>query len=108
LSFSAAALHCPDHPPRRDVKGLAMTGWHDYAPKLAEKFAYQNTFHDQKARLDISNPKVPPVLFESQGFIISSDAVEHGSPLISQALESVSRIIPSSMETGPHLYLLRG
>ncbi len=66
-----------------------MTDWHDYASKLAEEFAYQNTFHDQKPRLDISDPKVAPVLFESQDFIISPDVFEHVSPPINQALENV-------------------
>ena len=87
------SLALPDIPERRDLKGLGMTDWKDYAPKLAEKFDYQNTFYHKEPKLDISDAKLARNLIDSSDFIISSDVFEHVVPPISRAFENVWRIL---------------
>ena len=76
-----------------ELKGLGMTDWNDYAPRLAEKFSYQNTFYHKEPRLDISDRNIAPELIGSHDFIISSDVFEHIVPPVSQAFENVRRML---------------
>lgn len=93
IELFGQSIALPDFPERPDLKGLGMTDWKDYAPRLAEKFAYQNTFYHQEPRLDISDPKIPPNLIASQDFVISADIFEHVRAPISQAFDNVWTIL---------------
>ena len=87
------SLALPDIPERRDLKGLGMTDWKDYAPKLAEKFDYRNTFYHKEPKLDISDAKLARNLIDSSDFIILSDVFEHLVPPISRAFKNVLTIL---------------
>jgi SAM-dependent methyltransferase len=87
------SLALPDIPERRDIKGLGMTDWEDYAPKLAEKFDYRNTFYHKEPKLDISDAELAGNLIDSSDFIISSDVFEHVVPPISRAFKNAWKIL---------------
>lgn len=83
----------PDVTPHKDIRGLGLTDWHDYAPRLAETFSYQNTFYHMEPRLDISAPLIPDELLSSQDFVISSDVFEHVVPPVDDAFRNVCRML---------------
>jgi SAM-dependent methyltransferase len=85
-------LLLPDFPTRREIHGLGMTDWEGYAVKLAEKFAYQNTYYHKEPRLDIAAANIASE-FTGKDFIISSDVFEHVVPPVSRAFENVWKML---------------
>ena len=85
-------LLLPDFPTRREIHGLGMTDWEGYAVKLAEKFAYQNTYYHEEPRLDIATANIASE-FMGKDFIISSDVFEHVVPPVSRAFENVWKML---------------
>lgn len=83
----------PDLPIRKDIHGIGLTDWSDYAPRLTELFSYENTFYHEEPRLDISDPAISPDLLNSQDFLISSDVFEHVVPPVDRSLRNVWRIL---------------
>jgi len=77
----------------QEITGLGLTDWDNYATKLAEKFAYHNTFYHQEPKLDIVDLAIPPDLIDSQDFIISSDVFEHVTPPVDLAFQNAWRIL---------------
>ncbi|MBU3736557.1 MAG: hypothetical protein FGM62_06220, partial [Methylobacterium sp.] len=75
LHFFGKSLALPDFPVRLDLAGLDMSGADTYAPGLAGKFDYINTFLHRTPMLDITRPE--PHWSGRYDFVISSDVFEH-------------------------------
>jgi SAM-dependent methyltransferase len=93
LALFRKPVALPDMERHQEITGLGLTDWDNYAAKLAEKFAYQNTFYHQEPRLDISDPAIAPHLISSQDFIISSDVFEHVAPPVDKAFRNAWMIL---------------
>jgi SAM-dependent methyltransferase len=91
IELFGRSLSLPDFPVRRDVKGLGMSDWQGYAPTLAEKLDYVNTYYDRPPRLDICN--VHPSLEGRFDFVISSEVLEHVPPPASVAFNNLRRLL---------------
>lgn len=83
----------PDIDRHEEMTGLGLTDCDNYAGRLAEKFAYQNTFYHQEPKLDISDPAIASCLIGSQDFIISSDVFEHVAPPVDKAFRNAWTIL---------------
>ena len=93
LALFRKPIALPDMERHQEITGLGLTDWDNYAAKLAEKFAYHNTFYHKEPKLDIMDPVISPDLVDSQDFIISSDVFEHVRPPVDLAFENVWRIL---------------
>lgn len=85
------ALALPDFPPLKTVRGFGMSDPDELATRLAEKFAYTNTFYHQPPRLDITAP--PEDEIGRNDFIISSEVLEHVPPPVEQAFANLYRLL---------------
>jgi SAM-dependent methyltransferase len=83
-----------DFPIRKDIQGIGLSDWPGYAERLAEKFAYKNTFYHCDPLLDVSNPD--PSEWGKYDFLISSDVFEHVPPPIGAAFEGVRKLLKPS------------
>jgi SAM-dependent methyltransferase len=68
-------LTLPEFPVAKEIHGLGMSDWEGYADRLAEKFAYVNTYYHTEPRLDITD--IPESAHGTARFLISSDVFEH-------------------------------
>jgi len=93
LELFGQNLVLPDFPVSRGISGLGMTDWQGYASRLAEKFAYTNTYYHQEPQLDISNPEIPDRSVQSNDFIISSEIFEHVAPPVLRAFENTFKML---------------
>jgi SAM-dependent methyltransferase len=76
--------------PELPLKGMGLSDW-GYDWRLAEKFAYRNTFYEKEPRLDISDP--PEDLWGTLDFLIASDVFEHIAPPVEKGFEGVYRLL---------------
>lgn len=93
LALFKKPIALPDLERHREITGLGLTDWDNYATRLAEKFTYQNTFYHQEPKLDISDPAITRHLISSQDFIISSDVFEHVAPPVDKAFRNAWTIL---------------
>lgn len=84
-------LTLAEAPVRKDIRGLGLSDWHEYAWRLEAKFSYTNTFFHQTPFLDITRP--PPDWKGQYDFLISSDVFEHVAPPVSAAFEGAATLL---------------
>lgn len=85
------SLALADFPVRKDITGIGLSDWEGYAPGLAEKLGYTNTFYHQAPFLDLSSDDAAS--FGTYDFVICSDVFEHIAPPISKAFENARRLL---------------
>jgi SAM-dependent methyltransferase len=95
-----------DFPKLPGIRGMGLSDDARYAPALAEKFDYINTFYHKEPRLDITEPH--PERWGGFDFILSSDVFEHINAPVERAFEEAFRLlkpngflcitVPSSLE----------
>lgn len=78
-------------PERKDIRGVGLSDWVEYATRLAEKVDYTNTYYHQEPRLDITD--IGDDIAGSCDFIISTDVFEHVLPPVSKAFEGARRLL---------------
>lgn len=78
-------------PVRKDIRGVGLSDWVEYARRLAEVVDYSNTFYHQEPRLDITD--IGDDIAGSCDFIISTDVFEHVLPPVSKAFEGARRLL---------------
>lgn len=82
-----------DFPVRKDLAGLGTTDSESYAPLLAQKFNYQNTYFHQVPFLDLSAATLPQELGVPRDFVISSEVFEHIPPPVDRAFQNVWKLL---------------
>jgi SAM-dependent methyltransferase len=85
------SLPLSEFPVRSDIVGIGLTDWGAYADRLAEKFAYQNTFLHQEPTLDITQDD--PSRHGTVDFVICSDVLEHVAPPVDRALQNLRKLL---------------
>jgi SAM-dependent methyltransferase len=95
-----------DFPKLHAIRGMGFSDDERYAPALAEKFDYTNTFFHKEPRIDITEQH--PDLWGTFDFILSSDVFEHINAPVERAFEEAFRLlkpngflcvtVPSSVE----------
>ena len=83
LGLFGASVPIGQFPHRPDLTGLGLSDWLGYAPRLAAKMGYINTFYHQEPFLDIAAPV--PGRFPPADFLISTDVFEHVPPPVERA-----------------------
>jgi len=79
-------------PTDKSIRGVGMSDWEGYAPLLAERFDYTNTFYHCEPRLDISD--IPESSVGRYDFLISSDVFEHIPPeVLDRAFANSRRLL---------------
>lgn len=78
-------------PVRRDIRGIGLSDWDEYARRLAERFNYTNTYYHQAPRLDIT--EIDDGIAGSCDFLISTDVFEHVVPPVSKAFQGARRLL---------------
>lgn len=91
LELFGTALTIPDFPRVRNLRGIGMTDWNEYARRLGEKFDYRNTFYSREPRFDITNP--PAEDLGRYDFLISSEIFEHVLPPADVAFSNAHRLL---------------
>jgi SAM-dependent methyltransferase len=91
LAIFGSSLALPDFPVRREIRGIGMSDWEEYARGLASRVTYTNTFYHQEPFLDITD--VPESLVGSCDFVISTDVFEHVAPPVSKAFDGALRLL---------------
>ena len=91
MAVFGRSIALPEFPRRKDVRGVGLSDWDEYARRLAERLDYTNTYYHQAPRLDITRPE--PHLDASCDFIISTDVFEHVEPPVSRAFEGARRML---------------
>lgn len=85
------SLALPDFPRRKDLRGVGLSDWDEYARRLADRLDYTNTYYHQEPRLDIT--RIEPGAEHSCDFIISTDVFEHVEPPVSLAFDGARRLL---------------
>lgn len=85
------ALEISSFPERRDLRGVGLSDWEEYARRLAERLDYTNTFYHQEPHLDITD--ISDARAGSCDFIISTDVFEHVLPPVSAAFSGARRLL---------------
>lgn len=94
MELFGTVLVLPDFPRIKNLRGVGMTDWNEYARRLGEKFDYRNTFYNREPQFDITNP--PPEDFGRYDFLISSEVFEHVLPPCERAFENAYRLLKPS------------
>ena len=81
----------PEFPIRKDIRGVGLSDWEEYAKRLAGCLDYTNTYYHQEPRLDITD--VADTIAGSCDFVISSDVFEHVAPPVSRAFRGARRLL---------------
>jgi SAM-dependent methyltransferase len=85
------SLALDDFPRRKDLRGVGLSDWDEYARRLADRLDYTNTYYHQEPQLDIT--RIAPEAEHSCDFIISTDVFEHVEPPVSRAFEGARRLL---------------
>jgi SAM-dependent methyltransferase len=80
-----------DFAPRKDIRGVDLSDWVEYATRLADVVDYTNTYYHQEPQLDIT--RIGDDIAGSCDFIISTDVFEHVLPPVSLAFEGARRLL---------------
>jgi len=91
LELFGTNLTVPAFPCVKSLRGLGISDIPQYAPLLAGKFDYRNTFYDHAPQFDIMNP--PENEFGTYDFVISSEVFEHVSPPVQPAFSNAFRLL---------------
>jgi SAM-dependent methyltransferase len=76
----------------KSIRGVGMSDWEGYAPLLADRFDYTNTFYHCEPRLDIAD--IPESSVGRYDFLISSDVFEHIPPeVLDRAFANSRRLL---------------
>jgi SAM-dependent methyltransferase len=75
----------------RSTRGLGTSEWEGFAPALANKFDYRNTYLDDEPRLDLKN--VSPHLRGQFDFVICSEVLEHVAPPVQPAFDGLYSLL---------------
>lgn len=78
-------------PVRREIRGVGLSDWDEYARRLAERLDYTNTYYHQEPRLDITD-----VGEHQEGtcdFVISTDVFEHVLAPVSKAFVGARKLL---------------
>ena len=85
------ALPIASFPRRKDLRGVGLSDWDEYARRLAERLDYTNTYYHQAPRLDITD--IGDDRAGSCDFVISTDVFEHVVPPVSKAFAGARRLL---------------
>jgi SAM-dependent methyltransferase len=100
-------LAIDDFPRRKDIRGIGLSDWDQYARRLERRLGYTNTFYHQAPRLDITD--IPDESVASCDFLISSDVFEHVEPPIHRAFAGARRLLkPGGLLVLTVPYVLEG
>jgi SAM-dependent methyltransferase len=91
LELFGESLVIPDFPIRRDIVGMGMSDWEEYAERLKQKLNYNNMYYHKEPKLDVLS--IPSDLEGKFDFIISTDVFEHVEPPISIAFENTHKLL---------------
>lgn len=80
-----------DFPKDRSITGMGTSDWVGFAPVLARKFRYTNTYYDSEPRLDLTKP--PPPKLGQFDFIICSEVLEHVAPPVQPAFDGLNALL---------------
>jgi SAM-dependent methyltransferase len=80
-----------EFPKRRDIRGVGLSDWDEYARRLAERLDYTNTFYHQEPLLDIT--AIPDERAGTCDFLISTDVFEHVLRPVSAAFAGARRLL---------------
>jgi SAM-dependent methyltransferase len=92
IALYGQSLLLDDFPVHFETIGLGMSDWEGYAIRLRRVFGYDNTYYDEKTRLDIM-ATVPHALAATCDFIITSDVLEHVAPPYQVALDNLFTLL---------------
>lgn len=87
------SLPLTEFPENKNLVGVGMSDWEEYACVLEKKLGYTNTYYDKEPKLDIKS--IDPAQEGKYDFIISTDVFEHVSPPVSVAFENCRRLLKS-------------
>jgi len=85
------SMAIPDFPQRKDIRGVGLSDWDEYARRLAECLDYTNTYYHQAPQLDITDIRDADA--GSCDFLISTDVFEHVEPPVSRAFTGARRLL---------------
>jgi len=91
LALLGRSVALPAFPTDKDIVGAGLSDWKGYAPRLAKKFQYCNTFYHKHPKLDITAP--PAEMHDSLRFLIASDVFEHVPPPVSRAFDGAFALL---------------
>lgn len=91
IELFGKSIILPEFPNDKNIVGIGMSDWIEYANRLSSAFSYTNTFYHQEPKLDITS--IPKNLHNSYDFIISSDVFEHVLSPVSIAFENAYKLL---------------
>lgn len=93
LTSSLLGTRAPlaDLPERKDLRGVGLSDWDEYARRLADRFSYTNTYYHQEPRLDIT--AIDDADAGTCDFVISTDVFEHVLSPVSRAFDGAQRLL---------------
>lgn len=91
ISLFETLLTLDELPQRKDLRGVGLSDWDEYARRLADRVSYTNTYYHQEPLLDITN--VPDAMASSYDFLISTDVFEHVLSPVSKAFEGARKLL---------------
>lgn len=94
MELFGKSLVLTDFPVRKEIKGIGMSDWNEYAKLLTEKLDYTNTFYHQEPKLDITD--ISEDMYESLDFVISSDVYEHVLFPVSRAFNNTRELLKNN------------
>lgn len=84
-------LALPEFPVMKGIRGIGMSDSPELASRLAEKFAYTNTFYHQAPFFDVTQPEASDA--GRYDFILSSEVMEHIPPPVEKGFETLCRLL---------------
>jgi SAM-dependent methyltransferase len=84
-------LTLPEFPALKGIRAIGMSDSADLAQRLAEKFDYTNTFHQQAPAFDVTAPD--PRDEGRYDFILSSEVMEHVPAPVERAFATLHRML---------------
>ena len=91
MELFGKSLAIQDFPLRKDITGVGMSDWYEYAMRLSDKLNYRNTYYHKEPKLDIT--AIDPALEGLMDFIISTDVFEHVGPPVHVSFENARKLL---------------
>jgi hypothetical protein len=84
------SLMLRDFPVRKDIVGVGLSDWREYADLLSEKFRYTNTYYHREPFLDITKPASQ---HSDCDFVISTEVLEQVYPPVQLAFDGARQML---------------
>lgn len=88
-SLFGRALPLDRFPHRKDIRGIGLSDWDEYARRLADRLDYTNTWYHAEPRLDIT--AIDDAMAGTCDFLIATDVFEHVAPPVGRAFAGARR-----------------